>query len=46
VGCNISQALFVGGCTIEQLRLFIVAPLAGAFLANVFYKTVLARVRD
>ncbi|WP_026632857.1 aquaporin Z [Dyadobacter alkalitolerans] len=40
---SISQALFVGGWATQQLWLFIVAPLAGAFLAGIFYKAVLAR---
>ncbi|WP_026632657.1 aquaporin Z [Dyadobacter alkalitolerans] len=40
---SISQALFVGGWATQQLWLFIVAPLAGAFLAGIFYKVVLAR---
>jgi aquaporin Z len=30
-------AVFVGGCAIEQLWLFWVAPIAGAFLAGVIY---------
>jgi aquaporin Z len=40
---SISQAVFVGGWAVEQLWLFIVAPAAGALLAGIFYKTVLAR---
>jgi len=40
---SISQAVFVGGWALEQLWLFIVAPVAGALLAGIFYKTVLAR---
>ncbi|MCS6929171.1 MAG: aquaporin Z [Saprospiraceae bacterium] len=35
---SISQALFVGGWALEQLWLFIVAPLAGAALAGLAYK--------
>ncbi len=34
---SISQALFVGGWAIEQLWLFIVAPIAGAALAGAVY---------
>ncbi|HZK95955.1 MAG TPA: aquaporin Z [Prolixibacteraceae bacterium] len=34
---SISQALFVGGIAIEQLWLFIVAPIAGAILAGLVY---------
>jgi aquaporin Z len=40
---SISQAVFVGGWAVEQLWLFIVAPVAGALLAGIFYKTVLAK---
>lgn len=40
---SISQAVFVGGWAIEQLWLFILAPLAGALLAGIFYKAVLAK---
>jgi aquaporin Z len=40
---SISQAVFVGGWAVEQLWLVIVAPAAGALLAGIFYKTVLAR---
>jgi aquaporin Z len=40
---SISQAVFVGGFAMEQLWLFIVAPVAGALLAGIFYKTVLAK---
>jgi aquaporin Z len=36
---SISQAVFVGGWAIEQLWLFIVAPIVGAALAGVFYKS-------
>jgi aquaporin Z len=35
---SISQALFVGGWAIEQLWLFIAAPVAGALLAGFVYK--------
>lgn len=35
---SISQALFAGGWAIEQLWLFIVAPIVGAILAGVVYK--------
>ena len=35
---SISQALFVGGWAIEQLWLFILAPVIGAVLAGIFYK--------
>lgn len=38
---SISQALFVGGWATQQLWLFIVAPLAGAFLAGTVYKYLL-----
>ena len=34
---SISQALFVGGWALEQVWLFIVAPIAGAALAGVVY---------
>ena len=37
---SISQALFVGGIAIEQLRLFIVAPIIGAALAGVVYNLI------
>jgi aquaporin Z len=40
---SISQAVFVGGWAVEQLWLFIVAPVAGALLAGIFYKTVSAK---
>ena len=36
-----SQALFVGGWALEQLWLFWLAPVAGAALAGLFYKTVI-----
>ncbi|MCL2098553.1 MAG: aquaporin Z [Bacteroidales bacterium] len=35
---SISQALFAGGVAIEQLWLFVVAPIAGAVLAGMLYK--------
>ena len=35
---SISQALFVGGWAIEQLWLFILAPIIGAVLAGLVYK--------
>ena len=35
---SISQAIFVGGWAIEQLWLFIVAPVAGAILGGIVYK--------
>lgn len=35
---SISQAIFVGGWALEQLWLFIVAPVAGAVLAGIVYK--------
>jgi len=35
---SISQAIFVGGWAIEQLWLFIVAPVAGAILAGIVYR--------
>lgn len=35
---SISQAVFVGGWAVEQLWLFIVAPIVGAALAGVFYQ--------
>ena len=37
---SISQAIFVGGWAIEQLWLFILAPVAGAMLAGIVYKSV------
>ncbi len=39
---SISQAVFVGGWAIEQLWLFIVAPIAGAILAGLVYKVFAA----
>jgi aquaporin Z len=35
---SISQAIFAGGWAIEQLWLFILAPIVGAFLAGIVYK--------
>ena len=35
---SISQALFVGGWAIEQLWMFIAAPIIGAILAGVVYR--------
>ena len=35
---SISQAVFVGGWALEQLWLFIVAPVAGAILAGLVYR--------
>ncbi|QQS35835.1 MAG: aquaporin Z [Ignavibacteriales bacterium] len=37
---SISQALFVGGWAVEQLWLFIVAPITGAILAGVVYSAI------
>ncbi len=37
---SISQALFAGGWAIEQLWLFIVAPIVGAILAGLVYKLI------
>lgn len=37
---SISQAMFAGGWAIDQLWLFIVAPLIGALLAGVAYKFI------
>ena len=37
---SISQAVFVGGWALEQLWLFILAPVAGAVLAGIVYKSV------
>ncbi|WP_243350002.1 aquaporin Z [Parabacteroides sp. FAFU027] len=37
---SISQAVFVGGWAIEQLWLFIIAPIIGAILAGVVYKVI------
>jgi aquaporin Z len=35
---SISQAIFVGGWALEQVWLFVVAPIVGAALAGIFYK--------
>lgn len=43
---SISQAIFVGGWAIEQLWLFIVAPIAGAFVAGLVSKAILLRDKD
>lgn len=37
---SISQAIFAGGWAIEQLWLFIVAPIVGAILAGIVYKFI------
>lgn len=37
---SISQAVFVGGWAIDQLWLFMIAPLIGAALAGIVYKAV------
>ncbi len=37
---SISQAIFAGGWALEQLWLFILAPLAGAILAGLVYKLI------
>lgn len=37
---SISQAVFAGGWAIEQLWLFILAPIVGAILAGVIYKLI------
>jgi len=37
---SISQAVFVGGWALEQLWLFIVAPIVGAILAGIVYKSI------
>jgi aquaporin Z len=37
---SISQAVFVGGWAMEQLALFIVAPIAGAILASFVFKLI------
>ena len=39
---SISQAIFVGGWAVEQLWLFILAPIAGAMLAGIVYKKLFA----
>lgn len=40
---SISQALFAGGWAIEQLWLFIAAPLLGAIIAGLVYKTIFSK---
>jgi aquaporin Z len=37
---SISQAIFVGGWALEQLWLFILAPIVGAVLAGIVYKSI------
>ena len=37
---SISQAIYVGGWALEQLWLFILAPIAGAILAGIVYKNI------
>ena len=37
---SISQAIFVGGWALEQLWLFILAPIVGAILAGIVYKAI------
>ena len=37
---SISQAVFVGGWALEQLWLFILAPIVGAILAGIVYKSI------
>jgi aquaporin Z len=37
---SISQAIFVGGWALNQLWLFIAAPIAGAILAGIVYKFI------
>ena len=39
---SIGPALFVGGWALEQLWLFIVAPLAGALIAAVLHRALFA----
>lgn len=43
---SIAPALFAGGPVLGQLWLFILAPLAGAAVAAVFYKMVLAQPEE
>lgn len=38
---SISQAVFVGDWAVMQLPLFIIAPIVGAIIAGVFWKTVI-----
>jgi aquaporin Z len=37
---SISQAIFAGGWALEQLWLFIVAPIVGAVLAGIVHKMI------
>jgi len=37
---SISQAIFAGGCALGQLWLFIIAPIVGAVLAGIVYKSI------
>lgn len=37
---SVSQAVFAGGWALEQLWLFILAPVAGAILAGIVYKSI------
>jgi aquaporin Z len=37
---SISQAVFVGGWAVDQLWLFIVAPILGAIIASVVFRTI------
>jgi aquaporin Z len=37
---SISQAIFVGGWAVDQLWLFIVAPILGAIIASVVFRTI------
>ncbi|MBE2217546.1 MAG: aquaporin Z [Ignavibacteria bacterium] len=39
---SISQAIFVGGWAVEQLWMFIAAPIAGAILAGLAYRVLFA----
>jgi aquaporin Z len=39
---SLGPALFVGGCALRQLWLFIIAPFIGAAVASVLYKMVVA----
>jgi aquaporin Z len=41
---SIGPAIFVGGATISQLWVFIVAPLVGGALAGVLYKAGITQV--
>ena len=40
---SISQAVFVGGEAISQLWLFIVAPVLGAIIAGIVYKSIFSK---